>query len=261
MIRDLDESGARPLRGPGDFRRPPVDADALAQFARYFGEARQRMVNAEAVFYGGEPRAGLRLIWDCLERVESLDVALQAYVTAYLLPILASYGPVGRSIRFARRSLRFLPARGEHTKMRAVVLGELAHLYLRQADRAGVRRCCREILRLAAADDIEGAIGAARLRQSQLLQLEGEVAEALAEAEEAAKLTREGKLGWLPKPRYVALHLAQIREANGLRQEAHEAYRWTTEIIHDLSFATKAEHQAAWDGYHRTRPAPPAPSF
>ena len=51
----------------------------------------------------------------------------------------------------------------------------------------------------------------------------------------------------------MALNLAQIREDLGQRKEAHEDYRWTTEIIADTGFATRAEHEAAWDGFHRTK--------
>jgi tetratricopeptide (TPR) repeat protein len=253
MIRDFDEFGARPLRGPGCFRRPPADVELLDDLVKCHGEARQLVRNAEIVFYDRSIRAGLRMIWENLARVESHDIEVQAYMIAYHLRALSCYGPVERSIRFARRSLRFLPDRGRRTAMRAVALGELAHLYLRQGNRRGAWRCCDEILRMERTVDVAGAIGSARLRRSQVMRLDGDLAEALDEAEKAATLTRADALHWLPKARYVALNLAQLREDLGQRKEAHEAYRWTTEILDDTGYATRAEHEAAWDGYHRTK--------
>lgn len=253
MIRDFDEFGAQPLRGPGCFRRPKVDEDYLHDFGLYGGEVRQRVINAEFAFYERSMRAGLRMIWAELERVESHHILSQAYMIAYHLRVLSCYGPVERSIRFARRSLRFLPDRGKDSELRAVALGELANLYLRQGNRRGAWRCCEEILRMEQAGPVYGAVVTAWLHRSQLMQLDGDLSKALEEAEKAATPAREGKLAWLPKTRFVALQLGNIREAVGRRQEAHEAYRWATEVISERSFATRADHQAAWDGFHRTK--------
>ena len=71
------------------------------------------------------------------------------------------------------------------------------------------------------------------------LSAEGSVALGQSVAHEGKALTRA--------------NLAQIREDLGQRKEAHEDYRWTTEIIADTGFATRAEHEAAWDGFHRTK--------
>ena len=253
MIRDFDEFGARPLRGPAYFRRPPANVDLLNDLVKFHGEGRQLVRNAEIVFYDRSIRAGLRMIWENLARVERHDIEVQAYIIAYHLRALSCYGPVERSIRFARRSLRFLPDRGQRAALRAVALGELAHLYLRQGNGRGAWRCCDEILRMERTVDVAGAIGSARLRRSQVLRLDGKLEAALDEAEKAATLARADTLHWLPKARYVALNLAQIREDLGQRKEAHEDYRWTTEIIADTGFATRSEHEAAWDGFHRTK--------
>ena len=79
-----------------------MDEDYLHDFGLYGGEVRQRVINAEFAFYERSMRAGLRMIWAELERVESHHILSQAYMIAYHLRVLSCYGPVERSIRFAR---------------------------------------------------------------------------------------------------------------------------------------------------------------
>jgi hypothetical protein len=105
MIRDFDEFGAHPLRGPGCFRRPALDERALMIFGYNFGEGMTLADRANHVFLNLDPAAGLRLVWDNVRRVERYPAMVQSGIPLKSLRIRSRYGPIRRSLQVARRAL------------------------------------------------------------------------------------------------------------------------------------------------------------
>ena len=90
-------------------------------------------------------------------------------------------------------------------------------------------------------------------RYSQHLLRIGRADLALDYAREATDICQRNKAAWLPPLRLVVLSLAQAHEALGRKEEAHTAYRRVTDYFGEHGYATRAEHEAAWDGFHRTK--------
>jgi tetratricopeptide (TPR) repeat protein len=253
MIRDFDEFGARPLRGPGAFHRPAVDERALMIFEYNFGEGMTLAKRASYVFWKLDPAAGLELVWDNVRRAERYPAMVHAAILLMSLRILSLYGPIRRSLQVARRALELAPGRGRNGFLEAAIHGEMTHLYERLGDHEQVLRHGLRALADGKRHQQEGLRSTGMFRYSQHLLRMRRPDLAIDYAQEAAELCQRNKVAWLPPARLVVLSLAQVYEALGRKQEAHTAYRRVNEHIGEWGYATRAEHNTAWDGYHRTK--------
>lgn len=253
MIRDFDEFGARPLRGPGCFRRPALDERALMIFGYNFGEGMTLADRANHVFLNLDPAAGLELVWDNVRRVERYPAMVQSAILLKSLRILSRYGPIRRSLQVARRALEVAPGRGRNGFLEGAIHGEMTYLYERLGDHEQVLRHGLRALADGQRHRQDGLRSTGMFRYSQHLLRIGRPELALDYAQEAAELCQLNKAPWLPPVRLVLLTLAQVYEALGRKQEAHAAYRRVNDHVGANGYATRAEHEAAWDGFHRTK--------
>jgi len=253
MIRDFDEFGAQPLRGPGAFRRPAVDESALVIFEYNHGEAMRLVEHASRLFWSGKRRFGLELVWDNVRRAERYPALVRAMVLMRSLRILAHFGPVRRSLQVARHGLELAPSRGRNAFISAGIHGEMTHLYHRLGDHDKVLRHGLLTLAEGRRQQLRSLRCIGEFRYSQHLLRIGRPELGLDGAREAAKLYHEWDDERRPLKPLIYLNLAQVTEALGLRKEAHEAYQVVTLEIGNQGFSTRAEHETAWDGYHRTK--------
>lgn len=253
MIRDFDESGAQPLRGPGAFRRPAVDERALMIFEYNNGEALELVNHARRVFWKLEPKSGLRLIWDNLRRAERYPALVHSCVILFSLRILSRFGPIKRSLKVARQGLELAPSRGRNAFFNGAIHGEMTHLYHRLGDHEKVLHHALLTLAEGQRHKHDGLRATGMFRYSQQLLRIGRPELALDYAKEALHICMRQQDSWTPPAYLVLLNLAQIYEALGKKQEAHTDYRRVTDYLGQHGYATRAEHETAWDGYHRTK--------
>ncbi len=253
MIRDFDESGAQPLRGPGCFRRPALDERALMIFGYNFGAGMALADRANHVFWNLDPAAGLQLVWDNVRRVERYPAMVQSAILLKSLRILSRYGPIRRSLQVARRALELAPGRGRNGFLEGAIHGEMTYLYERLGDHEQVLRHGLRALADGQRHRQEGLRSTGMFRYSQHLLRIGRADLAIDYAQEATDICQRNKAAWLPPLRLVVLSLAQAQEALGRKEEAHTAYRRVTDYFGEHGYATRAEHEAAWDGFHRTK--------
>ena len=253
MIRDFDESGAQPLRGPGAFRRPAVDERALVIFEYNHGEAMQLVEHASRLFWWGKRQFGLELVWENVRRAERYPALVRAMVLMRSLRILAHFGPVRRSLQVARQGLELAPSRGRNAFINAGIHGEMTHLYHRLGDHDKVLHHALLTLAEGQRHKHDGLRATGMFRYSQQLLRIGRPELAFDYAKEAFHICMRQQDSWTPPAYLVLLNLAQIYEALGKKQEAHTDYRRVTDYLGQHGYATRAEHETAWDGYHRTK--------
>lgn len=253
MIRDFDESGAQPLRGPGAFRRPAVDERALMIFEYNNGEALELVNHAKRVFWKLEPKSGLRLIWDNLRRAERYPALVHSCVILFSLRILSRFGPIKRSLKVARQGLELAPSRGRNAIFNGAIHGEMTHLYHRLGDHGKVLHHALLTLAEGQRHKHDGLRATGMFRYSQQLLRIGRPELAFDYAKEAFHICMRQQDSWTPPAYLVLLNLAQIYEALGKKQEANTDYRRVTDYLGQHGYATRAEHETAWAGYHRTK--------
>lgn len=253
MIRDFDESGAQPLRGPGAFHRPPVDERALVIFEYNHGEAMQLVEHAKRIFWHNDRKVGLELVWDNLRRADRYPALVHAAVIFRSLRILAHFGPIRPSLQVARKGLVLAPSQGRNPYINGAIHGEMTHLYHRLGDHEQVLHHSLRTLAEGLRHKHNGLRSTGMFRYSQHLLRIGKPGLALDYAKEAVEICCRQPVSW-PPPAYLAvLNLAQVNEALGRKQEAHADYRRVTDSIGQNGYSTRAEHDTAWDGYHRTK--------
>ena len=253
MIRDFDEFGAQPPRGPGAFRRPAVDERALMIFEYNHGEALQLVYQAKRVFWSHDPKVGLELVWDNLRRAERYPALVHSCVILYSLRILSRFGPIKRSLQVARQGLELAPSRGRNAFFNGAIHGEMTHLYHRLGDHEKVLHHGLLTLAEGQRHKHDGLRATGMFRYSQQLLRIGKPGIAVDYAKEAFQICMRQQASWPPPAYLVLLNLAQISEALGRKQEAHADYRRVTDHLGQHGYATRAEHETAGDGYHRTK--------
>jgi len=253
MIRDFDESGAQPLRGPGAFHRPPVDERALMIFEYNHGEALQLVEHAKRIFWYHDPKVGLELVWDNLRRADRYPALVHAAVILFSLRILSRFGPIKRSLQVARKGLELAPGRGRNAYINGAIHGEMTHLYHRLGDHEKVLHHSLLTLAEGQRHQHKGLRATGMFRYSQHLLRTGKAGIAFDYAKEAVDICVGRQANWPPPAYLVVLNLAQVYEALGRKQEAHADYRRVTDSIGQNGYSTRAEHDTAWDGYHRTK--------
>jgi tetratricopeptide (TPR) repeat protein len=253
MIRDFDESGGRPWRGPESFKRPALEDYRLVYFIYHKHEVCKQLDGIESHFSSGRIAVGLRRAKQVAAELERQPYYVQVGALAWLVWQLEEYASPVHGIRFARRALLACSPKGLHDPMTIAIYYFLAKMQRRIGDVAGVRESCLRLLTGWSESRLGVFAFAPGFLLGELLYLEGKYAEALPHAEQACRAIKKQESFERQFEHEVHLLPARIHEAMGDLAKAHAGYVAFI-AVYGHRYVSRTLHELAWDGFHRTKP-------
>jgi tetratricopeptide (TPR) repeat protein len=260
MIRDFDEHGGRPLRGPESFKRPKLHELDLELLVSNEGQAATLLAQVLELFKAGRITQGVRRAKDLAQWLEGQPYMIYCAKMSWLLWHLSTYAPPAVARRMLRNSLYTFPCKGGQRAFAVFAYLALARVHRRRGCVKRVRACCRHILKRWADDDMHSLAYLPYYYLGELLYLEGKHEQALPLIEKSLAVAEQygAFYYWI---RYDVLMLrAQLLEELGQREKAHACYVRFLGACSDHSYMPRALHEKVWDGFHRTR-GPVRPKF
>jgi hypothetical protein len=255
MIRDFDENGGRPMRGPEAFKRPKLDELDLELLASNEGQASVKLQQVLDLFKARKVALGVRRAKELADWLEGQPYLIYASNLSWLTWHLATYAPPAVARRIVWRAVSKLPAKGMYRSTAVFAYISLVRVHRRRGCAQRVRACCRHMLKKWSDNDMHNLAYLPYFYLSELLWLEGKYAEALPLMEKAlGNIDRYGafdyRLGYAAK----MLH-AELCEALGQREKAHACFAAFLDGFGDHSYMPRALHERVWGGFNRTKDA------
>ncbi|MEY4034149.1 MAG: tetratricopeptide repeat protein [Verrucomicrobia bacterium] len=255
MIRDFDENGGRPLRGPEAFKRPKLDEVGLEVLVSNEGQASVKLKQVLDLFKARKVALGVRRAKEFAVWLEGQPYMIYAGNLAWLTWHLATYAPPAVARRMVWRAVSKLPTKGIQVTFAVFGYAALVKVHRRRGCALKVRACCRFMLKKWSDSDMYHLAYMPYFYLGELLWLEGKYAEALPLLEKAlGNIERYGafdyRLGYAAK----MLH-AELCEALGQREKAHACFAAFLEGFGDHSYMPRALHERVWSGFNRTKDA------
>ena len=255
MIRDFDENGGRPLRGPGCFKRPALDERHLEIKVSNEGQASVQLQQIIDLFKAGKVALGVRRAKELAVWLEGQPSFIYASNLSWLMWYLSTYAPPALACRMVRRALPTFPSKGSSFITSVFAGMALIRAYRRLGCAQQVRANCRYLLKRWSDRDMYNLAYMPYSCLGELLWLEGKPAEALPLLEKAlANIQQYGGLD----SRFVyatkMLH-AELCEALGQREKAHGCFAAFLRDFGDHSYMPRALHERVWGGFNRTKDA------
>jgi tetratricopeptide (TPR) repeat protein len=255
MIRDFDETGGRPLRGPEAFKRPKLHELDLEVLVSNEGQASVKLKQVLDLFKARKVALGVRRAKELVVWLEGQPYLIYAGNLAWLTWHLATYAPPAVARRMVWRALSKLPAKGIQVTFAVFGYASLARVHRRRGCAMRVRACCRYMLKKWSDSDMYHLAYMPYFYLGELLWLEGKYAEAFPLLEKAlGNIDRYGafdyRLGYAAK----MLH-AELCEVLGQREKAHACFAAFLEGFGDHSYMPRALHERVWGGFNRTKDA------
>lgn len=255
MIRQFDENGGRPLRGPESFKRPKLHELDLELLVSNEGQASVKLQQVLDLFKAGKVALGVRRAKELAVWLEGQPYLIYACNLSWLTWHLSTYAPPAVARRMVWRALSTLPAKGFNTSTAVFGHVSMAKVHRRRGCALRVRACCRYMLKKWTDDDMQSLAYLPYYYLSELSWLEGKYAEALLLMDKALiNIERHGAFDWRLKYEVQMLH-AQLLEAVGQREKAHAHYATFLENFGDHSYMSRSLHAKVWGGFHRTKDA------
>jgi len=255
MIRDFDENGGRPLRGPESFKRPKLDELGLELLASNEGQASVMLQQVLDLFKAGKVALGVRRAKELAVWLEGQSYEIYCHNLSWLMWHLSTYAPPAVARRMVGRVLSTLPAKGMHRSTAVFVCISLAKVHRRSGCALRVRACCQHMLKKWTDNDMHNLAYLPYFYLSELLWLEGKYAEALPLMEKALdNIECYGAFDHRLKYAAKMLH-AELCEALGQREKAHACFAAFLEGFGDHSYMPRALHERVWGGFNRTKAA------
>jgi len=255
MIRDFDETGGRPLRGPESFKRPKLHELDLELLASNEGQASVKLQQVLDLFKAGKITLGVRRAKELTVWLEGEPYLIYACNLSWLMWHVSTYAPPAVARRMVWRALSTLPAKGIQVTSAVFGYVSLAKVHRRRGCAQRVRACCRHMLKKWSDNDMHNLAYLPYFYLSELLYLEGKYAEALLLMDKVLiNIERYGAFDWRLKHDVQMLH-AQLLEAVGQREKAHTSYATFLEKFGDHSYMSRALHEKVWGGFNRTKDA------
>jgi len=179
MIRDFDETGGRPLRGPESFKRPKLHELDLELLASNEGQASVKLQQVLDLFKAGKITLGVRRAKELTVWLEGEPYLIYACNLSWLMWHVSTYAPPAVARRMVWRALSTLPAKGIQVTSAVFGYVSLAKVHRRRGCAQRVRACCRHMLKKWSDNDMHNLAYLPYFYLSELLYLEGKYAEAL----------------------------------------------------------------------------------
>jgi tetratricopeptide (TPR) repeat protein len=260
MIRDFDESGGRPMRGPESFKRPVHHEGALNQLVANEGQASALLAQVLELFKAGRITQGVRRAKELARWLEGQPYLIYCGNLGWLLWHMSTYAPPAVARRMLRDYLNMLPCKGSMQSFAAFAYLALARVHRRRGDVWRVRACLRHVQKRWANDDMHSLAYLPYYYLGELLYLEGKHEQALPLIEKSLAVAEKyGAFYYWIRYDVLMLH-AQLLEELGQREKAHACYVRFLGACSDHSYMSRALHEKVWDGFHRTR-GPVRPKF
>ena len=255
MIRQFDENGGRPLRGPESFKRPKLHELDLELLVSNEGQASVKLQQVLDLFKAGKVALGVRRAKELAVWLEGQPYLIYASNLSWLTWHLSTYAPPAVARRMVWRALSTLPAKGFNASTAVFGHVSMAKVHRRRGCAQRVRACCRYMLKKWADVEMQNLAYLPYFYLSELLWLEGKYTEALPLMEKAlVNIERYGAFDHRLKYASVMLH-AELCEALGQREKAHACFAAFLDGFGDHSYMPRALHERVWGGFHRTKDA------